>query len=77
MEYATRIPENLVLIWVFFVKLNTWKQTVPGSQTSGSKSWTREKEVVALGLVEVEGTSEWILLDEIIDFSWGKDYFSP
>lgn len=34
-ELETYAPENLVLIQVFFVKLETLKQTVPGTQTSG------------------------------------------
>lgn len=51
-ELETRAPGHLILIQVFSVKLNILKQTVPGSQTPGSKSRS-SIETVALGLVEV------------------------
>lgn len=40
-EIETGAPENLVLMGILLVKLHTLKQTVPGTQTSGSKSRTR------------------------------------
>lgn len=65
-ELETHAPENLILVQVFLVKLNTLKQTVPGSQTYGSKSRTSSIETVALGFVEVEWTSEGCRMRSLI-----------
>lgn len=37
-ELETHAPENLVLIQISLAKLNTLNQTVPRTQTSGSKN---------------------------------------